>query len=136
MFMIQKSNYFALAILLLLVGCHYHEDNLVIRNNSNKTICYHTLTKSVTSGEYYGVSGGGEIEAHKTNSPPVRGSIEYSIENEPSDKNLYIIFYDCKHLESINKDINSSVESGKYQVNKYSSEELKKVNWKISYNVK
>lgn len=134
--MIKKSTCFTLASLLLLVSCHYHDDNLVIRNNSNKTICYETLTKSVGDNEYYQISGGGKIKAHETDSPPVRGSIENSIENEPSDKNLYVIFYDCKQLEFINKDINNSVESGKFQVNKYSKEELEKANWYINYSEK
>lgn len=131
--MINKSNYFALVTLLLLISCHYHEDKLVIKNNSNKTIWYHTLTKSVADSKFYEISGGGEIQAHKTHSPPVRGSIESSIKNDPSDKNLYVIFYEWKDFQFIVKDITNAVKSGKFQVDKYSSEELKKVNWKINY---
>ncbi len=136
MYIIKKIKYFALAILLLSAGCHYHQDKLIIKNNSNKTICYHTLTKSVNDGEYYEISGGGEIEAHNTNSPPVRGSIQYSLENEQSDKNLYVIFFDCKLFDFVVKDMTKSVESGKFQVNKYSSKELIKADWKIKYTNK
>ena len=134
--MIKKTNYFVLVTFLLSISCHYHEDNLIIKNNSNKNICYQTLTRSVVDGEYYEISGGGEIESHKTDSPPVRGSIENSIEDKQSDKNLYVIFYEWKQFDFIIKDITKSVESGKFQVEKYSNKELKKSNWKINYNEK
>lgn len=125
-----------LGVLSLMVNCHYHDDNLVIKNNSNKTIRYETLTKSVFYNEYYQISGGGKIDAHNTDSPPVRESIKDELENEASDKNLYVVFYDTEYQDYIYKNINSIAISGKFKVAKYSKNELEKMGWVINYNEK
>jgi hypothetical protein len=131
--MIKKSNFLILAALLL-VSCHYHDDKLVIRNSSNKNIRYETLTKSVYDNQYYQISGGGEIDVHNTDSPPVRGSIKDDIEDEASDKNLYVVFYDPKYQEYVYKNINTIAISGEFKVIKYSKNELEKIGWIINYN--
>ncbi|MEI7510418.1 MAG: hypothetical protein WCJ62_13260 [Flavobacterium sp.] len=126
--------YTLIILILTLTGCGYTTDKLIIKNNSDKNVCYETL---ITNNEgYYQASAGGEVVSKKTNSPTTRGAIWYQMEKESSDKILYVVYYDSIDREYVYKNIKTIVNDGKFKVNKYSLKELDSLKWVIIYDGK
>ncbi|MEY2692208.1 MAG: hypothetical protein RIT03_598 [Bacteroidota bacterium] len=124
----------ALISIFILTSCHYSKDKLVIKNNSKLIICYETLIKNRTA--YYQISGGGKIKSFSFDSPPVRGnsnSIKYALENESIDKILYVVYYDLKDLEYVNKNLNTIISNKNFQTDTYTLKELNSLNWEINF---
>ena len=128
-----KLKYFVFIITLLFIRCHYYSDKLVVKNNTGETICYETLTKT-KQGIYSQNSGGGTIEPNNSSSPPVRNSIEASIQE--NNDSLYVVFNNCKDLEYVNSNLNTIIASKKYKFQKYSEKDLAEINWTVEYNGK
>ena len=128
----MKTNLFLYISLLILSSCGYHQDKLVIVNNTNDTICYGTLTFDTVDEIYYSVSGDGEINPHGKSSPPTRGTIEFNIQDRNADGNLYMMYFSTKDRDGVYKDIDKAVKSGKFKVEKYTSEGLNKQNWVVT----
>lgn len=120
-------------ILLLFTSCHYYSDKLVIKNNTEESICYETLSKN-NDGIYNQNSGGGTIKPNTLSSPPVRNSIVSNIQE--NNDSLYIVFYNCKDLEYVNNNLNTIIANKKYKHQKYSEKDLVDINWKVEYNGK
>lgn len=128
-----KLKYLILICSFILYSCHYHSDKLKVKNNTQESIGYETLAKN-QKGIYYQVSAGGEIKAHKSDSPPTRGSIEYNVFKEHKDDFLYIVFYNLKFRDYVYKNINKIATDNRFCVKKYSESELDKSNWIVEYN--
>jgi hypothetical protein len=122
---------------MLSFGCHYNSANIIIRNETNKKIWYSTLAKDIDN-TFYDISGGGQIESHGSDSPPVRGSSEgfRTDVNSYPDKSIYIAFYPEEIFESVNKNIDSTIKAGKIKVIKFSKKELDSLDWTIIYTEK
>lgn len=128
-----KFKYFILIFSFMFYGCHYHHDELTVKNNTKESIGYETLAKD-QDGIYYQVSAGGKINADNSDSPLTRGSIEYDVFKENNDDFLYIVFYDLKFKDYIYENINKIAMDNRFYVKKYSKSELKKSNWIVEYN--
>ena len=133
MIMKTKFKYFILIFSFMFYGCHYHHDELTVKNNTKERIGYETLAKN-QEGIYYQVSAGGEIGANGSNSPLTRGSIEYDVFKEKNDDFLYIVFYNLKFKDYIYENINKIATDNRFCIKKYSELELKKSNWIVEYN--
>lgn len=133
----KHYKYYLYLSLMLLVGCHYNSANIIIQNETNKKIWYSTLAKDIDN-TFYDISGGGQIDSHGSDSPPVRGSSKgfRTDVNTYSDKSIYIAFYPEEIFESVNKNIDSTIKAGKIKVIKFSKKELDSLDWKITYTDK
>ncbi|KLT70500.1 hypothetical protein AB674_07475 [Flavobacterium sp. ABG] len=122
---------------MLIIGCHYHRANMVIKNETNRQICYSTLAKNADN-KYYEIAAGGKINSHNQDSPIVRGcSDSFKIDiNSYSDKLIYIAFYNTEEQQYVFKNIDSMLNTGKLKLMKYSKKELDNMNWVITYSEK
>lgn len=127
----KKLKYFLLTFTFIMISCHYKKDKLKIKNNSQNIICYETLIKD--KNIYYQVSGGGRISNNSFDSPSVRSPISNEIEENSSDKVLYIVYYKIEDLEFVNHNLNTILSNKKFKVEKYSLKELDSMNWVVSY---
>lgn len=127
-----KFKYFILIFSFIFYGCHYHNDELIVKNSTKERIGYETLAKN-QEGIYYQVSAGGEIDGNDSDSPLTRGSIKYDVFKENNDDFLYIVFYDLKFKDYIYENINKIAIDNRFYVKKYSESELKKSNWIVEY---
>lgn len=129
-----NHKYFLLSLLILTVGCHYHKADMIIQNETNKTICYSTLAKDNDS-TFYEISAGGKINSHNYDSPIVRGASDsFKIDiNSYYDKLIYIAFYNPEEQQNVFKNIDSMLNTGKLKVMKFSKKELDSLDWKITY---
>lgn len=132
----RLSKYLVVFTAFIFLNCHYRKDELVITNNTNDEVCYETLAKNKKQNIYFQASAGGKIKPHGRDSPLVRGSIKYTIQDSLADNTLYIVFYNLKEREYIYKNINNLVGNGKYIVRRFSRKELDKKKWMISYAAK
>ena len=130
----MRTFFFLYISLLLLSSCCYHQDRLVIVNNTNDTICYGTLTKDKKDGEFYSVSGDGEINPYEKSSPPARGTVEFNIQDRNADGNLYVMYFSPNDRERVYGNIDNAAKSGKFKIEKYSAEELDTQNWVVTHN--
>ena len=130
----MKTNLFLFLNLLLLSSCGYQQDKLVVVNNTKDTICYGTLTKDKKDGIFYSVSGDGEINPHEKSSPPVRGTVEFNMQDRNADGNLYVMYFSPKDRESVYENIDNAAKSGKFKIEKFSKEELDKKNWVVNHS--
>lgn len=107
---------------------------MIIRNETNKKICYSTLTKD-KDGEFYEISAGGHIDSYNSTSPIVRGrsdSFKFEI-NSYADKLIYVAFFRPEEQQDVLKNIDSVLKIGKIKVLKFSKKELDSLNWTITY---
>lgn len=127
----KKIKYFLLINTFFIISCHYTDDKLIIKNNSQNEICYETLIKS--KKKYDQISGGGKIKINGSESPSVRSSISKEINENSSNKILYIVYYNFEDLQFVNNNLNTIVNNKKFKVDKYSLKELDSMNWVVSY---
>jgi hypothetical protein len=121
---------------LFFLSCGYHEDKLKIKNNSEKPISYWPMLKNKDSGFFYGVGITREIEPGKDESPSLIGSIAYRMQEDKSDKVLYVIFFNEIDRQFVYKNSKDIVLDKKFKVLRYSFKELDSLNWHIEYNAK
>lgn len=124
-------------MIILIVGCHYHKSGMIIRNETNKKICYSTLAKDI-DGEFYEISAGGEINSDDSTSPIIRGKSDglKSDINTYADKLIYVAFFKPEERQGVLKNIDSVLKMGELKVLKFSKKELDSLNWTITYREK
>lgn len=126
--------YFVFSCLILTVGCHYHKSNMIIRNETDKKICYATLAKNIDN-KFYEISAGGEIESYASDFPIIRGrsdGLKTDI-NSYSDKLIYFAFFKPEERQYVFKNVDSMLDTGKLKVIKFSKKELDSLDWIVSY---
>lgn len=119
---------------LFFFGCHYHTDKLKVINNSEKEIYYFPMLKDPKDSVYYGVSVGGNIKPRSQHSPKLRGAIWYKMKQKESDKILYVVFFDKKHMEYVFENEEKIVYDKRFKVQKYSLKQLDSLDWTITYD--
>lgn len=132
-----KPKYFLLPLILLTIGCHYNNANIIIQNDTDKEICYSTLAKNLDN-TFYEISAGGKIDSHNSESPIVRGGsdrLKTDIDTY-SDKSIYFVFYNPKDQQYVFKNVDSMLNTGIIKIMKFRKNELEKMNWKIMYTEK
>ena len=135
----MKSIYILFLFLLsfIIVGCHYHKVDMIIRNETDKKISYSTFALS-DENKLYDISSGGEINPYGYDSPFVRGSsdgIKTDINSYPN-KSIYFVFFNSEERESINNNIDSMFKMGKLKLIKLSKIELDSLDWEVTYSEK
>jgi hypothetical protein len=55
------------------------------------------------------------------------------LENESIDKILYVVYYDLKDLEYVNKNLNTIISNKNFQTDTYTLKELNSLNWEINF---
>ena len=123
-------------ILMMSLGCSYHKDKLVIKNNSTKDISYEIFIKTKKDDGnfvYKTVSAPQEFNFDNESSPIVRNYLSDEMDEFSSDSILYIFIYDKVDKENFYKNMDSIIYSKNAKFYKYSKKELDRMNWIISY---
>lgn len=124
-------------ILLVFLGCSYHKDKLIIKNDSKKDISYEIFIKAKNEeGDdcvYKIVSASGEFNFFNESSPIVRNYLSDEMDEFSCDSILYLYIYDKVDEENFYKNMDSIIYSKNAKFYKYSKKELDSMNWIISY---
>lgn len=120
----------------MIIGCTYHKDKLIIKNNSSKNIDYEIFikVKSNESGfKYKIISASGDFDYNNNSSPIVRNYISDEIDKNSCDSILYIYIYDKIDHDFFYKHMDSIIYSKNVNFYKYSKQKLDSLNWVIDY---
>lgn len=123
-----------LFFVLILSGCHYHQDKLKIYNNSKEDIHYFPMLKDRKIGNYHALSVGGNIKSMEQDSPKLRGDISGYLKQKEFDNVLYIVFFDEKYLKYASENEGKIVYDKRFNVDKYSLKQLDSLDWNITYD--
>jgi hypothetical protein len=129
----QRIIYIFILIVATLSSCHYSKDELKIINKSNTKICYVNLAKDNSSGDFYQVSAGGEIEPKNFGLPIVRSSIKSKISEKTCDNILYVVYFKESERDYVYKNIKSVTKNKSFKQKKFSLTELDRINWEITF---
>jgi hypothetical protein len=115
-------------------GCDYHQDKLLIQNNTLEEVCSELLIQNKVSGKFQEVAANLEIKAAGSAHPTVRNSISFELNNNSADSTLYLVFHKYRDRDYIFKNINSIIFDKRFTTSKYSCSKLDSLNWTIKYN--
>ncbi len=119
-------------VTLMILGCEYHQDKLMIKNTTSSDICFETLIKT-SSGKYIQVSAGDKIHSNSSVNPITRTDIADELNSKSFDKILYLVFFDCTQNDYVNHNIDSLVIQKLFFVKKYNAKQLDSANWHVTY---
>lgn len=125
---------FTVVLTFYVTSCDYHQDKLLIQNNTKGLICCEILIKNKINGIYNEVAANLEINAHKSEHPILRSPISTELKNNSADSVLYIVVHDCDDKEYVFKNIGSVVLDKRFILGKYSKNILDSLNWVVKYN--
>lgn len=124
-------------LLLIFLGCSYHKDKLVIKNNSTEDISYAIFIKTKNDvGDdcvYKVVCAPEEFNFFNESSPIVRNYISDEMDEFSCDSILYLYIYNKIDKENFYKNMDSIIYSKNAKFYKYSKKELDSMNWVVSY---
>jgi hypothetical protein len=124
-------------IFLMFLGCSYHKDKLVIKNNSAEDISYEIFikTKNDLSKDcvYKVVCAPGEFNFFNESSPHVRNYLSDEIDEFSCDSILYLYIYDKIDKDNFYKNMDSIIYSKNAKFYKFSKKDLDSMNWIVSY---
>ena len=123
-------------LLLMLLGCSYHKDKLIIKNDSTKDICYEIFIKTKNDNGnfvYKTVSAPQEFNVLNESSPIVRNYLSDEMDEFSCDSILYLYIYDKVDKENFYKNMDRIIYSKNAKFYKYSKKQLDSMNWIISY---
>jgi hypothetical protein len=123
-------------ILFVFLGCSYHKDKLIIKNDSKEDICYEIFIKTKNDNGnfvYKIVSAPQEFNVLNESSPIVRNYLSDEMDEFSCDSILYLYIYDKVDKENFYKNMDSIIYSKNAKFYKYSKKELDSMNWIISY---
>ncbi len=124
-----------LLFFFVFLGCSYHKDKLIIRNNSTADICYEIFIKINNNGNfvYKTVSAPQEFNSFHESSPIVRNYLSDEMDDFSCDSILYIYIYNTIDKENFYKNMDSIIYRKNAKFYKYSKKELDRMNWVVSY---